>query len=345
MNMNDIEALATLKQILLQTPYAKENQSHTHVIIRCPICGDSLKHQDTVHCYVNIEGGKPVSYYCFSNCSEGHWVNSEFLRSANIRDPKLIAAIWKYNKSFIGKEEYKLSRQIIRGTRQSAVPFYEKCCHEDKLHYIEERLGIQLTYQDCVRLKIILSLADFINMNAYPLNIKDGWARQIERDYVGFLSADNSYIVFRNTKGNEYRYVNYPVFKNSGNWGSKSYMIPGQYDLMANNIDCYITEGVFDLFGCFFNINDQKKENTIYGAVNGAGFLGFIKKIISMGFINNLNLKIISDGDKNKGFYYSLKSIEKLCKSIEIYYNRYPGQKDVGVRKEFIDLKKMKIIW
>ena len=341
MEFNDLNVLVALKQILLQTPYAKENGAKTHVLIRCPICGDSRKHHDATHCYVNIEGNKPVSYYCFK-CSEGHFVSSSFLRSLNITDMNLIGAVWKYNKTFLGNSK-ATGKFIIKAQKRDIIPVYDKCVHEAKLRYVENRLGVELKYEDLPRFKIILSLEDFITMNALPLNTKSGMAYYLERDYVGFLSADTSYIVFRNTKEDKYRYVNYPVFSNSDKWGSKAYILPSQFDIMANDIEFNVTEGVFDILGCYFNIKNQESKNTLYGAVNGAGYLGFIRKVLSLGFIDNLNINIYSDRDKSVGWYRSMDELKNLYKSLSIWYNHYPGQKDIGVPKEFIDVRKIKL--
>lgn len=339
----DLEVLVTLKQILLQTPHAKKNSSQTHVMIRCPICGDSRTHSDSTHCYVNIEGGKPVTYYCFK-CSEGHFVTSNFLRSLNITDAGLIAALWNYNKGYIGQTKSD-TKFLIKASRRNVIPVYDKRVYDHKLKYIENRLGMELHKEDLPKLKIVLSLRDFITMNALPLNIKVGMAERLEADYVGFLSADTSYIIFRNTKpGDDYRYINYPVFSNSSKWGSKGYIIPSKFDIMANDIEFNITEGIFDILGCYYNIKDCKTENTLYGAVNGAGFLGYIRKVFSFGFIDNLNLNIYSDKDKNLNWFKSLEDLRPYYKSLNVWYNHYPGQKDIGVRKEFIDVKRTKLI-
>ena len=340
--MTDLNMLSQLKSLLLQTPHAKEITAKTHVVIRCPICGDSHNHPDDAHCYVNIEGNKPVSYYCFYNCSEGHWVNAEFLRSAGITEPTILSWLSKYNMKFIGKSYSNQERKIIQGKKQASVPELRLNSNNiDKLNKIEKRLGVQLNSNDCSELKIIVSIRDFVEQNGFTVNVKDKWFNVLNKKYIGFLSADNSYLVMRNMYGNDFRYVNYPVFKNSNDWGSKSFLIPGNIDIMAENIDFYVTEGVFDILGVYFGVTDKKRDNTIYGAVNGSSYIGFIKSVIRSGFINNINLHIISDKDKSPQFYKKLYyEISPLVKSIDLWYNQYPGEKDTGVPKEKINLVK-----
>jgi hypothetical protein len=340
------ELLSRLRDLLLALPYAKTNTARTHVMIRCPICGDSVKHHDSTHCYVNIELGKPISYYCFSNCSEGHWVDSNFLNALGITDLVLLNGVKKYNRSFLNNEEKHDYQYVIHKYESKVIKYNSGTKYESKLDYINKRLGSNLDFDDCKELKIILSLYDFLNVNDFYPNMKNFMINILDSDYVGFLSADNSYIIFRDITGkNKIRYINYPVFKNSGAWGSKLYIIPGEYDLMANNISCNITEGVFDILSCYININNKNKNNNLYAAVNGSGFLGVIKKILHVGFINNINLNIYADNDKPKEFFKSLEQVNDFCKSINLFYNRYQNEKDIGVPKEKIKIYKTKMVF
>ena len=344
MDAQELNLLVTLKQILLQTPHARENSAKTHTIIRCPICGDSQKDTSDAHCYVNIEGGKPITYYCFK-CSEGHYVNSEFLRALNITDPNIISAVWQYNKQFLGKKEFKsTSKFLVHASKQNIVPVYDHAVYEYKLRYIEQRLGVTISYQELPDYKIILSLFDFVRANALAPTMKQSMMEMIERNHVGFLSADCSYIIFRNVMNNdEFRYINYPIFKNSSSWGSKSYILPNDLDIMANDIEFNVTEGIFDILGCYFNIKNCERKNMLYGAVAGAGFLGFVSKILSLGFIDNLNINIYSDNDKEISWYDSLVRLKPYYKSLAIWYNRKKGEKDIGVTKDRIDVHKVKL--
>ena len=338
--MADYDRLALLKQLLLQTPYAKEIDAKTHVRVRCPICGDSYKDPTDTHCYVNIEGGKPVSYYCFK-CSDGHWVNANFIRALGIIHPELVKWIRKYNMGFMGKESLKIEKKIIAGKGRVRIP----SCHstsyiENKLRRFRSRMGVELTRNDCAKLKIILSIKEFLEVNGLVPMCKDKILDVLERKYLGFLSGDNSYIVFRNMMDDEYRYINYPVFRHSGNWGSKSYILPGSINLMAEDIDLYMTEGVFDTLGVYFHVTNRAWKNTMYASICGAGYMALVQRVLHMGFIGNLRLHIVSDQDKGILYYKNiLHTYGKRLKSIDVWYNQHPGQKDTGVKKELIDLR------
>ena len=330
-----IDILADLKQYLLNTPYAKENSSGTHVMIRCPICGDSTKHLDSTHCYVNIVYGKPVSYYCFSNCSSGHYVDELFLNSIGISDPEMIYNIKKYNLSFLNNNS-KYKESIKKKTNLNIPDYIDRY----KLSYIENRLSCKI--ENISELKIIFSIYDFIRINNLNYNMTENMIELLDKKYVGFLSADNSYIIFRNTESNKMRYINYPIYNDSGNWGYKTYIISTEINLMSDSVECNLAEGIFDIMSCYLNINKKNKKNKLYISVNGSGYLGLIKRILHMGFIGNLDINIYSDKDKPPEYYNNLKIIKKFCKSIKLFYNNYPGEKDIGTFN--LDIKQYKIV-
>ena len=348
--MDDLELLSRVKKELLHTVYANETSARTHVRVHCPCCGDSKKTPNGTHCYVNVEGGKPISYFCHL-CNEGGWVQSWFLRALNIFDLEISTGVRKYNARFYGKDGTKRrggskGDSIIGVAAQTVVPLTaSKLAHIDKLKYISDRLGVDLTVEDIPRFRIVVSLADFLRVNAIPLNERmRRMARLLENQYVGFLSTDGSYIIFRNTKKDDHdRYVNYPVYVNKPN-ASKSYIIPshGTVDIMSDDVTLNVTEGIMDVLGCYFHIAHRASDNVLYGAVNGSGFPRFIREILRVGFIDNLNVNLYSDTDKSKSFHRKLKEIQGL-KSVNIWYNRMPGEKDIGVPAERIDVRRIKM--
>lgn len=348
-----IEVLVATKKEMLRTIYANETPQRTHVRVHCPACGDSTKTPNGTHCYVNIEGGKPISWYC-QLCNEGGWVGSTFLRSLNINSLDVIVGVRKYNDVFrkergMDNENWrKAKHDIINAGSRSIVPVYTRRLqdYEFKMDYLSGRLGVNIGYYDIPKLKIVLSLHDFLKTNALRLNkvmMRD--AEILEKQYVGFLSMQGDYIVFRNTKKDKHnRYINYPIFEKNSD-ATKSYILPTSVDLMSDDITLNVTEGVMDLLGCYYHINHQNTDNIIYGAVNGSGFIRFVKRILHMGFIDNLNINVYSDKDKGIGYHKKLKTLSDEYKSLSIYYNHFPNEKDIGVRAEKIDVRKIKMLF
>lgn len=346
---DDIDLLVAVKKELLRTIYANETPQRTHVRVHCPMCGDSIKEPNGTHCYVNVEGSKPVSYYC-QLCNEGGWVSSTFLRSLNITDLNIITGVRKYNNVFrkeMGSdiENWRKSKHIIDTSSRTSVPIYKRRVNQEfKLDYIANRIGVDMGYDDIPKLKIVLSLDHFLTHNSLRLNkTMMRSAQLIEDQYVGFLSLDGKYIIFRNTKkDNNYRYINYPIF-GADKEATKSYLMPMDVDMMQDDITFNVTEGIMDTLGAYYHIHNQNRTNVIYGAVDGAGFVGFIKKIIHMGFIDNLNINIYSDKDKGISYHNKMKTLSGEYKSLDIWYNHFPGQKDIGVHGDKIDIRKIKM--
>lgn len=346
----ELNMLANLKTELLRLPHAKENGARTHVMVRCPICGDSPKHPYDTHCYIDIEAGKPVSHYCHL-CNAGGFVKSSFLRALNVNNMNMITQVRMYNNAFrkaggLNKENWrKRNGGIIDIRMRSSVPVYKKLTdYTFKLDYIANRLGVDFGYAEIPKFRVVLSLADYLKYNGLSINPKMAYRGElIEKDYVGVLSMSGDYIIFRNTKKNKNpRYINYPVFKVNED-STKAYIIPNEVDIMADDVEFNIAEGWFDILGCFFNVKNERRENAIYVAVCGSGFRNIIKKISGMGFIDNLNLNIYSDNDGNHdvGYYHNIITMKDVYKSLHIYYNTL--DKDLGTRKENINLTSARI--
>ena len=78
---------------LLDTPYACR-KGDEYVYVRCPICGDSVKHRDKPHCNIWIKPLQPLIYHCWI-CEESGIVDREFLESMILILPIRLANIIK----------------------------------------------------------------------------------------------------------------------------------------------------------------------------------------------------------------------------------------------------------
>lgn len=355
--LEDLELLALVKKRLLALPYANETPSMEHVRLRCPICGDSTHRTDSTRCYVNIEYGKPMTFYCFK-CNEGGLVSSRFLNYIPETGLlQLASAITKYNRQFFRNDVsgyVRSNRSGIVHIQNSFLPDMKLTKKEQrKVDYIYGRLGLpKYEYESFVRkLKIVPSIKKFLEFNGRNLNPRfNRFARQLEEHYVGFLSMDGSSITFRDTrtidkesseKSGNPRHVIYPVIQHPD--ATKGYIIPNDVDIMNDTIDFYMAEGTMDCISCFLNVHNGKMDNsTIYGAVNGSGYRNLIHRILSMGFIGNLRIHCYSDKDKPIGYYDSLSTIKDAVSDIDIWYNDYPKEKDIGVPSDRIQLVRSK---
>ena len=313
------------------------------VIVKCPVCGEGTKRHNHSHCYIGlINNGPPVVYHCFMNECSGV-VNPNFLHDMGIFDNELDTILNVFNRSVskLDTLERKIYMVNKKKTNMSIPEILDSAVSESKLTYMRNRLGVKFSYENLAKLKIIFSLSDFLEINKIQPNMKyKRFLRTLNDEYIGFLSVNNDYIVFRNTLPNKnLRYVKYDIF-NTMDTTNIIYSVPGMScDLFANEVNLNICEGTFDALGVFCHVKKYDRLNNIYAACCGSGYLNAIKYFLKLGFIGNLIVNIYSDDDKDIRYYDSVYGqIEPWVKQINIYYNELG--KDYGVPGKFIQVTK-----
>ena len=319
---------------------------------RCPFCGDSKSNLNTGHLYIKInpDDNYPMVYHCFK-CEESGIVDDNLLLALNIGNINLKSNITTLNKTSdrIKGQKFLTDDEIINfNYKLPEVKDY------NKIKYIEDRLGCNLSIEDIEKFKIITSLKDFlIYNNIKEITTENYICHNIEKNYVGFLSFGGAYILFRDiTNTQQYRWIKYPTTNDSR--GCKLfYSISNSIDVFTrDNININLSEGVLNILSAYKNLN-YNNSNDLDIAVCGKQYLYVLNTLNSMGFIgSNINLNIFSDNDEvfnNKNnnptnIKYFKKLLHKnkyLYNSTNIYYNLI--DKDIGVSKDKIKLKKYKI--
>ena len=331
---------------LRETELAKRINDY-NVVVKCPICGEGHKKHDHGHCYIGlINNHPPVVYHCFIGECSGI-VTPEFLHSMDIFDSELDNILNIFNKSYdkLSKESRKI--YLIQKKKDNLVipDILDYQNNINKLYYLQNRMKINFSLENCKNLRMVFSLYDFLEANNIKPNIRRYKKRIlniVDNDYIGFLANNNSHIVFRNTKNNDnLRYLKYEIFDEIPQ-GSIIYTIPNtKCDIFSEDINLNIAEGTFDILGVYNSIYRGNKINNIYAACCGSGYLNTIRYFIKMGFIGNLNVNIYSDKDKDPAFYKkTYMNIKPWVKSINIFYNEL--SKDYGVPKDEIEVSQIK---
>lgn len=189
------------------------------------------------------------------------------------------------------------------------------------------------------KFKVILNSTQFFARN----NIFTSVGRYNFEKSIGFLSSDASHIVFRDTTGTQKtRYNNLNISPNTEiDTSSKIYNIRSEIDIMEPKVNLVITEGIFDIIGVYLHYykDTEKEKNTIFAAACGKSYNAVILNYIRKGFLD-LDITIYSDADVDVSFYKSLKQNSLYLKNskLTIFYNTQ--EKDFGVPKNRITLKK-----
>ena len=320
--------------------------------IRCPLCGDTQKNYNEGHLYIKIdtETDFGMPFICFK-CNESGVINEYMLDQLLCDDKELRIGINQLNKKYKNYDKKGINEETVLSF-DFEIPDIER--DERKISYVENRLGIHFTQEDCRDIKIITSVYDFLVHNEIKKTaFKKDIMNILQKDYVGFLSNGNSHILFRDvTNSHKYSWIKYPITKQSQK-NKIFYSISKEIDLFADeDITINLSEGVMDALGIAYHFG-YKYQNALNIATTNKYYDSMVFRLIDMGFIgSHITVNIWSDNDndfnKNKSNNTSTEYYRKILgkykpvfKEINIYHNI--KSKDYGVRKDDIILKKERL--
>lgn len=331
------ESILRNKKPSYQTTNKKE------VRVRCPYCGDSRRDLSSAHLYIEMRA--PFRFHCFK-CETSGVLNNQTLRDLEIFDTSMNTNIIVANKVL---RENQGIQKIQIGKRKKLVNIPDESDITLKnLSYFNNRFNISFD-KDYIssKFRTILNPIKFFADN----NIFVPKGHYDFSNAIGFISTDNSHIVFRDTSGlQQRRYYNMNITPNEiEDISSKIFNISSSINTMAEKVNLVITEGIFDIIGVYnhFYKNTSFEENTIFTAACGKGFNAVILNYIRTGFLD-LDITIYSDGDVDLNFYRNLKNTSEYLKNtkITVYYNSLYDRntgfgKDYGLPKDQIKLRKI----
>lgn len=325
----------------------KEKRSDTSISVRCPFCGDTKKHHKHTHFYITIDKKNdemPILYNCWL-CNSSGVMTPDVLRMLEVHDINITTAMKVYNKSI----KKKLVNLGFRDNNlKLKVPMPEDTkLNRSKLKYLNDRLMVNLSFEDAVKMKIIFDLAQFLKYNHIEeITCSESKAIDLRDNYIGFLSVRNESINFRQvTKGRGKRYEKYPIMKQLDNT-RKFYSIPSSVDVMSGDIiTINISEGPFDAMGIYLHLYDENNDNAIITAATGSGFKSVVLYFVNQGVVgDNVVLNIFADNEPDKTNQYYKKQIGSLLQWFgETNIIRNEKSKDLGVPKYEIKTIKTKL--
>lgn len=311
---------------------------------RCPYCGDS-KNMSHAHLsiHINVDDDTPMLFRCLK-CgvsgivSEhvfdelGLYIDSESRKQLRLFNRKGIKRMGLTN---MDREAY-------------TVPLYHKSILNDqKLNYINQRLGTSIGYEKAHSYKIVLNLFDFMKHNELKMidGVSDGMMQTLHNNYVGYLSCNNNSIVFRDiTDTQKYRYFKVKLNQKNMN-GDSFYSLPSSIPLLyTDDIHVHLAEGSFDILSIRENLV-REEENNFYYATCGFGGAVILHYLIHHGINTGIHLHLYSDADKSdwdhRRYLSNAFGITEWMDHIYIHRNQFNREKDYGVPlSHIIDSKK-----
>lgn len=326
------------QQLLMSLPNAKPASGGEFIQCRCQECFDSLD-PTSAHMYVYIpwKNDQAPWYYCHK-CHSSGTVDHNKLIDWDIYDKDIAVELTKFindiQKKYSRSKQFYLSNDHIVYSK-----VHNDSKTEQKRQYISSRLGINFSIQDLVNLKIVLNLWDLLKENNIKKYTRDiNIINDLDREFIGFLSLDSTYINLRRTvpegivyKTIDKRYVNYNIF--GKNETCKFYTVPTALNLdTTERIKFHIAEGPMDILSIYLNL--RKQENGIYTSVTGSNYLPVILYFMIQIGLPYLEIHIYPDNTKEGSLYQMKNLLSRLPDPtipFFIHRNMCPGEKDFGV--------------
>ena len=335
--MNEVDLWENLKSLLLENiSSAKPASGGKEIVMICnnPGCNDR-----SGHLYIGMNNGIPM-YHCKKNCGNQGVVNSIFLNSLGLFDSDIVNNINNRMKDIKYQPRTNKNKQRIYTLRNEYIS--DNTTSQLKLAFINKRLGVQLTYEDLIKLKIVLNLNDLLIYNNIKQYTRDSRiVNELDSSFIGFISHHNGSINMRNlregkvSKYVDKRYVNYNIF-NDKDMERSYYTIPTQIGLNTSKrtLIC-LTEGPFDILSVYLNVRHQ--EPGIYYALQNNNYLLLIEYIMLTLHIFYCEVHIYRDLGVDMNQFTHMAQILRLVNiPVYLHTNIKEGEKDYGVSPDRI---------
>ena len=337
MNKNFIFGQQFIDYIKTMIPGAHEVSGGKEIVCRCRYCPDS-RDPSHGHMYIKVpqEADDPVLFHCFK-CQTSGALDSRTLLDWGIYDPNIAVTIDKINQKAARSNKFV-------GYTKDWYNFYN-CINNSqlaqiKVDYINQRLGTQLTIQDCIQDKVVLNLQDCLDAMNLQYTRHPNIVNQLNQNFVGFLSLDNNFVNLRRMcnegivyQGIDKRYINYNIHNKKDNT-EKMYVLHSNIDLTnPQKVQIHIAEGPFDILSIKHNLR-MNNSNCIYAAITGSGYKGLVMHLINTFKLFYFDLHVYPDND-DMGSKYMIEELVHLVApynaTLYEHRNLYPGEKDFGV--------------
>ena len=345
---SEIEIKEQIINQLKTLPICKPSSNMRNWVVRCPYCGDSMKsNHGHFSILIDLQSDAPMLYRCF-RCNESGILIPQVLEDLNLGyDQSLNQNLNLLNKLSSNSSYFKDKIKNFIVPVPANTPR-----NQMKLQYINNRLGTNISLEDCADYKIVLTFSEFLAVNHIPIDtpddmggvLKSSTVRTLDQRYLGFVSANNNKITFRDISpdGSGYLGRYYKVTLDILNRSPNTfYSLMSKFDLLYTEpIDIHIAEGTFDILSVYLNLKHKSSQNSLFFASCGYSFSTILKYLIYTGVNTDITLHIYSDSDKSDKDHLRLLGkpfYQNWLDNVIIHRNVFGTEKDFGVPKDRIN--------
>ena len=344
--------LPLLYEALCELPH-KLSTDRNQIMLRCPYCGDSTHNKSEKHFSIKINpaDGEPVLCRCWlAKCNHTGILKTYDLQLLGITDLEVISELSQYNRN-LNKSYDRIF--IPRKPKQYEAVNLPQDYNEDKLAYINNRLGANLTFADLREYKIQLSLYDMLEINSIKRLAFGRTKCDLLNAYtIGFISIYSDYLICRDitsTLETGMRYTNYRISGKINPEDMKLYSIPREINLLdPHSAIINVAEGPFSILGAYLNTSiGTEKPNSAWLANCGSDYRNTILHICKQYGLLKVHINIWSDSeiklDRYQVLYQSLRPFLDIRKFV-VYYNRKADdfghpKKDIKIEQVTLSIK------
>lgn len=317
--------------------------SAIRVKTQCRLCGDSKKDANKKRFYILCDpiDNEPVKYICF-NCGAYGMLTADMLADIVGPDAEEITLLKRINKTALHDSG---NTRVNRYRNDRVIPVVIPPPRKTdstirKIRYMNNRIGHSIPIEDYQQLKLVFSMAEFLQVNKISVPEKyKGLIPLYDRDYIGWLSVKNEYLVMRDITGkNKFRYVKYNLFGMEDNAHSFYTVGNGVNTISQENIDIVVAEGPFDILSVIYNLYGEIKRDCVFMSTNHGQFYHPLLYYFNKGLVgSNVYVDIYRDSDSIVDYGMLKGQLKIYTKNYRVFRNRLG--KDFGVPKDKFELE------
>lgn len=343
--------LQRVYEFLQNLPRYKESGDGAQCTVRCPFCGDSQKSEDHGHFSIKLEVGttEPMVFQCFrADCGEKGILKTSTLQMLGCTDMATIMELSMHNAGISGSIDKDF---VEKKAREYALVNLNEPYNQEKLNYINYRLGTKFETGDLRDYKIQLGLYEFLRINSIKQrSFNQRTCDMLDANCIGFMSMYNDYLICRDCTPEMVTGRRYHMYRTSGKPNpadTKLYCIPTELDLLdPEPADINVAEGTFSILGAYLHTKAGKDHrNSVWAANCGTGYLNTIIHLSKQYGLLDTVIHIWSDSEIGIKKYESLyKDLRKRINIMDFYVHYNRKAEDFGHPKSEIKVDTVSIM-